>query len=421
MRPSLLASLSWLLLLQATAPQLRAIPGFARKHDVKCYNCHTIPPVLNKTGYLYKRFGYRLLPDYEPGTKPPRLADLDRNLPWRLTDSAAFFFNPNFSVRKEGAEGDSAASHTSFETEELELFFGGHLPQTNFAYFIEAEVATDKAELAQAVVAYAAGRVNSSFLVRAGKMMLQEGEGTRAAMGFSLFPTMPLQLAHTSPVNFTLDHKPVGIHGGYTWVSPWYRNVVSVSAKLTNGVDQEGEAVAADAPRNFKDFWFNADWWFGPDGGVTFLAYRGRKEQESLDGQETFTFRPDIRRYGVFGNYLFFDKLDVQGGYLRSEDDWKWALAGAMARATSDSFRGEVDYYFIPGLAVMGRFDRLNQQMPGGRRSHLRSWAAGAAKALTPTGNIIIRASYSDDKAADPVTLLQSRDRRFVLDLKIVW
>lgn len=421
MRASLCPLLRWLVVLLVSAPPVAAIPGFARKHDVKCYNCHTIPPVLNKTGYLYKRFAYRLLPDYEPGTRPPRLADLDRNLPWRLTDSAAFFFDPSFKVRKEGAEGQTTASRSSFETEELELFFGGHLPQTNFGYFIEAEIATEKAELAQAVVAYAAGRVNSSWLVRAGKMMLQEGEGTRAAMGFSLFPEMPLQLAYSSPVRFTLDHKPVGIHGGYTWASPWYRHIVAVSAKLTNGVSEEGEAVSADATRNFKDFWLNADWWFGPDGGVTFLAYRGKKEQENVDGLETFTFRPDIRRFGVLGNYLFRDKLDVQGGYLRGEDDWKWALAGATRRATFDSFRGEVDYYFIPGLAVMARYDRLNQQMPGGHRSHWRSWAAGAAKALTPTGNIIIRASYSDDRAADPISLLKSRDRRFVLDLKVIW
>ena len=402
-------------------PAARAIPGFARKHDVKCYNCHTIPPVLNKTGYLYKRYGYRLPPDYEPGTAPVKLSEIDRNFPWRFTDSAAFFFNPNFRVHRQSATGEPSTSNSSFETEELELFLAGRIPKTEFSYFVETEFKIEEAELVQAVVAYASGKVNSSYILRAGKMFLQEAEGTRAAMGFSLFPSGPLQFEHTSPVNFSLDHKPVGIQGGYTWTSPWYRNIVAVSAKLTNGVDEEGEAIAADSTKNFKDFWFNADWWFGPDGGVTFLAYHGKKDQEGEDGLEAFTFRPAIRRYGLFGNYLFFDKLDLIGGYVRSDDDWKWALAGAAGHARSNSFRGEVNYYFFPGLAVMARYDRLNQEIQGGHRSHIRSWAIGGAKSLTETGNIIIRGSYGDDRGADPLSLLKSRDRRFIVDLKVIW
>ena len=35
-----------------------AIPAFARKFGVKCYTCHTIPPALNKNGYMFKRLGY---------------------------------------------------------------------------------------------------------------------------------------------------------------------------------------------------------------------------------------------------------------------------------------------------------------------------------------------------------------------------
>lgn len=403
----------------AAAPEAQAIPGFARKHDVKCYNCHTIPPVLNKTGYLYKRFGYRLPPDYEPGTAPKKLSEVDRKFPWRLTDASAFLFEPNFSYTKAEAEGEPGESRSSFAAEELGLFFGGHVPETNFGYFVEAEVSTEKAELAQAVVAYATGKVNSSVLLRAGKMLLQEGEGTRGAVGFSLFPSMAPVLEHSSPVGFTLDHAPVGVHGGYTWASSWYRHIVTVSAKLTNGVNEEGEGIAADATRNFKDFWFNADWWFGPDGGVTFLAYRGEKDQEALDG--SFRFRPALRRYGVFGNYLFFDKLDLIGGYLKSEDDWRWSAAGALRRALSHGYRGELDYYFVPGLAVMGRWDRIDQEIEGGYRSHLRSWAVGAAKALTQTGNIVLRGSYQDDRGADPFDLVKRHDRRFMLDVKVAW
>src|ERR1035441_1738146 len=45
----------------------RAIPAFARKYGVKCYTCHTMPPALNKTGYLFKRLGYRRSPGWIDG------------------------------------------------------------------------------------------------------------------------------------------------------------------------------------------------------------------------------------------------------------------------------------------------------------------------------------------------------------------
>ena len=45
-----------------------AIPAFARKFGVKCYTCHTIPPALNKNGYMFKRLGYRMPPDEMDGS-----------------------------------------------------------------------------------------------------------------------------------------------------------------------------------------------------------------------------------------------------------------------------------------------------------------------------------------------------------------
>jgi mono/diheme cytochrome c family protein len=60
------------------APQpASAIPAFARKFGLKCYSCHTIPPALNKTGYTFKRLGYRMPPDEMDGSKPaPKVSEL---------------------------------------------------------------------------------------------------------------------------------------------------------------------------------------------------------------------------------------------------------------------------------------------------------------------------------------------------------
>ena len=190
---------------------------------------------------------------------------------------------------------------------------------------------------------YTAGRANSSFFVKAGQMHMQEGEGTRAAMFYNLFPEPAPLLTNTSPVNFSLDQHPVGVNVGYTWASNYFKQVFAVSAKVTNGLNADGSEILFNSTKNSKDYWFDADYWFGPDGGVTFMTYYGTKDQVQNQGaDDEFTFRPTIRRYGVFGNYLFFDKLDVLGGYLRSSDDWQDEAGGKTTRFTSNGYRAEV-------------------------------------------------------------------------------
>ena len=302
----------------------RAIPAFARKYGVKCYNCHTIPPALNKTGYMFKRLGYRLPPDEMDGSKPaPKIAELDKDIKFSITNSLAVITQGSFTVDK--TRNDTSASSSSFNLDEAALFAAGSLPDSNFSYFAQYELYQGgENTLEQAVVGYTGGRANSSFFGRAGELHLQEGEGTRAAMFYNLFPEPSLVLTNTDPLNFSLDQAPAGVNVGYTWASNYFKQVFAVSAKVTNGLNADGSEILFNSQKNSKDAWFDVDYWFGPDGGVTFMTYYGTKDQVQNQGTpDEFTFRPKIRRYGVFGNYLFFDKLDVLGGYLRSRDDWQ--------------------------------------------------------------------------------------------------
>jgi mono/diheme cytochrome c family protein len=41
-------------------PSAQAIPAFARKYNVDCTYCHTAWPQLNRTGYIFRRLGYRM-------------------------------------------------------------------------------------------------------------------------------------------------------------------------------------------------------------------------------------------------------------------------------------------------------------------------------------------------------------------------
>jgi mono/diheme cytochrome c family protein len=48
----------------------RAEPSFARKYHADCTLCHTVYPHLNRTGYLFRRLGYRLPSDVQRRLAP---------------------------------------------------------------------------------------------------------------------------------------------------------------------------------------------------------------------------------------------------------------------------------------------------------------------------------------------------------------
>ncbi len=402
----------------------RAIPAFARKYGVKCYTCHTLPPALNKTGYMFKRLGYRMPPDEMDGTKPaPKVATLGNDIKFAITNSLAVIAQGSFTQDKTTGDGVAPTSSSSFNLDEAALFIAGAVPDSGFSYFTQFQLYQGgSTNLEQAVMSYTAGRANSSYFIKAGEMHLQEGEGTRAAMFYNLFPDPSLVLENTSPVNFSLDQHPVGVNFGYTWASNYFKQVFAVSGKITNGLNADGSEILFNSTKNSKDYWFDADYWFGPDGGVTFMAYHGTKDQIQNQGApDEFTYRPNIRRYGVFGNYLFFDKLDVLGGYLRANDDWQTELGSPISHFISNGYRAEVDYYIQRGFAVMARYDRLGQTTGTGPLTHTSAWNIGTEKALTEIGNVVVRASYGHERDQDPVSGANFTDKLFRLDVRVMW
>jgi hypothetical protein len=407
------------------APQpARAIPAFARKFGVKCYTCHTIPPALNKTGYMFKRLGYRMPPDEMDGTKPaPKISVLDKDIKFNLVNTMAIITQGSFTVDKTAGSGATPASSSSFNLDEAALFSAGAVPDTGFSYITHFELYQGGSSgLEQAVMTYTGGRANSSYFFKAGEMHMQEGEGTRAAMFYNLFPDPSLLLENASPINFSLDQHPVGINAGYTWASNYFKQVFAISGKVTNGLNADGSEILFSSTKNSKDYWLDADYWFGPDGGVTFMAYRGTKDQvQNVGAPDQFTYRPTIRRYGAFGNYLFFDKLDILGGYLRDDDDWQDEPGNPPTHFISNGFRTEVDYYIQRGFAVMARYDRLKQTIANGPANYSEAWNVGSERAFTQLGNVVLRATYGLERDQDPTSGLVVSDKHFEIDLRLMW
>jgi hypothetical protein len=88
-----------------------AIPAFARKYGVKCYTCHTVPPALNKNGYMFKRLGYRMPPDEMDGSKPaPKIDRLDKDIKFRYHALVALILQASFTDDKTVADAGNTTS-----------------------------------------------------------------------------------------------------------------------------------------------------------------------------------------------------------------------------------------------------------------------------------------------------------------------
>ena len=441
--PALKVSLLVIGFLLLTPEPSHAIPAFARKYGVKCYTCHTIPPALNKNGYMFKRLGYRMPPDEMDGTKPaPKIADLDKNIKFSLTNAMAMILQGSMTAEKtvadpgnttssspvsscnSGTDGtQQSSSCSSFNLDEAALFVAGAMPNNGFSYFGHYELYQGgENDLEQGFGVYTGGRANSSYFIKAGEMHMQEGEGTRAAMFYNLFPDPAYTLTNVDPLNFSLDQHPVGVDVGYTWASNYFQRIFAVSAKVTNGLNADGSEIMDSSTKNAKDVWADADYWFGPDGGVTVMMYRGSKDQvQAADPNNPFTYRSTIWRSGAFGNYLFFDKLDLLGGYIRSQDDWEWTQGAPMSHYIANTYRGEVDYYLKTGTVIMARLDRGTSSINPQPLMHTRAWGFGTEHALTDLGNVVLRATYSQEHDGDPVALTGTTDKLFRVDIRYMW
>lgn len=396
--------------------QLTAVPQFSRRYDLKCSACHTIVPVLNEQGYLFKRLGYHLPPALSKEQPAPTISYLVQQEPqWSLSNNlSAAVTDFGYQAQRTTQEGQSPSASSGFQVDTWNSYAAGWIPDTNFFYMTEFDIVTNGAmslNLPNAYFGYSGGTAKSSWYVAGGREHLQMGNGTRAAQVYSLIPASPLLFESASPTNFMIDQSPVGIEAGYTLASNGYHNVFAATAKVTNGDNADGSENLGVSSKSGKDIWLDVDWWYAPESGVTFLSYYGNKDQIQNSGlTNQFTYRPTIRRQGVFANYMFDYKVDFLGGYLRSKDDWEYVSGVPGGFFQANDFFGEIDYYIRPGLALAGRYDFLNQTITNGVGNQpIRDWTAAVNKNLTRSGNIVGRIGYSYMDGRDPITALRSK------------
>jgi hypothetical protein len=69
----------------------------------------------------------------------------------------------------------------------------------------------------------------------------------------------------------------------------------------------------------------------------------------------------------------------------------------------------------------MARLDRGTATIDPQPTMHTRAWGIGAEHALTDLGNVVVRATYNQEHDGDPVALVGSTDKKFMLDFRFMW
>ena len=269
-----------------------AIPAFARCYKLRCFACHTIPPVLKKDGYMFKRLGFHLPPALQKGDVAPHLSDLIQQEPmWTLGNNAAFAVADfDFAAQRNTQDGATPTSTSSFQVGTWNAYLSGWVPDTNFFYYSQINLIAGgdtNPSVAVGYFGYVGGTAGNSWYVQGGDMHVMGANGTTAANTESLLPAAPLMWEYTDPDNFVLDQHMVGLRAGYTWALPGYKQVLGASLSVSNGDHADGSTITGPDARNAKDLYVDLDWWYAPESGVSFLSYYGKRTRSKTAGPPT--------------------------------------------------------------------------------------------------------------------------------------
>jgi hypothetical protein len=402
----------------------KAMPMYSRRYNIKCSACHTIQPQLNEMGWMFKRLGYHLPPALTKGQKAPSISDQEKKeRQWNFADNFSIAVADfSFQATRTTQEGTTPQSSSAFQLNTWNNYAGGWLPDTNFFYLAEFDIITNgnvNPTLTNAYFGYSGGNAKSSWYLAGGREHLEIGEGTRAAEVYSLLLSSPLLFENSGPTTFVLDQSPVGIDAGYTLASDSYRNVLAATVKVTNGDNADGSEILTLSDKNSKDVWIDADWWFAPESGITFLDYYGSKDQIQNSGADNqFTYRPKLRRQGLFANYMIANKVDVLAGYMLVKDDWQVVQGVANGYYRSNGYFGEFDYYPTPLTSLSGRYDDLDQRVTSGLGGHtMHQLNAAVNRSLIRSGAVTGRLGYSYLTGRDPIAAVKSTSRLLQTDI----
>ncbi len=311
----LISSASWLL-----PGQARAVPAYARRYDTKCETCHSpIPPRLNNTGEVFRRWGFRL-PD----------ADENGKLTMKVVPAhgigEAASISAEFSARQDQYVSPGE-SKSSLEMGEVAVVAGSSIGDhlSTQAIFVPRN-GEGGVELENAQLQYNRGVPSHQFSLRAGLiepfLWMKGTHGALTPTGTLAFSESPLIPAGDFP-GFALGLNQVEMEAGYTYTR--LRNgkmwTTMLSAAVLNGVDETGD-IASRNTTDGMDIFLQAVQLFGARNSFGGFYYKGRTVIDPFSLlAPPGPFRDHFTRYGVMGNYALFDRVDLLAALADGKDD----------------------------------------------------------------------------------------------------
>lgn len=305
--------------LAAFAPRTYATPAYARRYDTKCETCHSpIPPRLNNTGMLFRRFGFRL-PDADESGK------LTVNMVPAHSISDAASLVAQFDARHDQVVAPGESKNT-MEMGEVTIVAGTSVGEHLSAQAVFLPRTSDGGvELEGTEMQGNFGKPGGQWSVRAG--LLEPNLWMKGTHG-TITLEMPLVFGETSSVpvgnfaGFGLGHNQAGVEGGYTLTRLHNGKVCAtmLSAAVLNGVDEAGAAARRNTTDG-ADVYFQAMQLFGARNTAGAFYYKGRTLIDPLGLLfPPGPFKEHFSRYGVMGNYVFLNRLDVLAAFADGKD-----------------------------------------------------------------------------------------------------
>jgi hypothetical protein len=333
-----MTGLLWVLQALAPAPA-EAIPAWARKYNADCSLCHyPSVPRLNAIGQRFRRAGYRM-PD-EIG-KAQEITQVGNFLAVRGRGRYEF-------VGKKLGDNSS-----EFQWHDSTFFYAGALTKNISAFTeLEWEASDDIGLVAQ--IQGMIGKPENFGTIRIGQFHTFSRVGLGGfdrPTGISTPAIFSMALTRDG-VSFTIGADQRGIE--LTHVLGDSRLI----AQVTNGIDESGSGTEGEND-TAKDFMVAYERLLDEQASsVTLYGYFGTWHGDPTVVPPITGPKTSFRRYGLTANKIFANGFEVQGGYIRSEDDGSATLG---LNLNGHAAYLELQQYLASlNLTVLGRFDYVD-------------------------------------------------------------
>lgn len=344
--PAMLA----IVVVTAVAQRAEAMPMFARKLNMQCAQCHTMPPRLTPLGYKFLRSGYRLEGTTEEAPSPTN----------------ALFFNTEVTASNTHFPGNSGADTRGFDSSGSEIQLVTPVGENLAAKFAYEFPGDGPAEIDEAWVQYNHKAEGPIMTLKAGQLPVMSGFELGGARSITL--TDPLMFGSEGPFdpesvgNFSLAGLERGLELGVT------QGPLTGKLSWLNGVDASGSGTVPLGGKRGNDVALQGEYLLGENGThIGAIVYSGRTPLTGYDNK--------FNRAAVFGTYAYPLKagekagemtLELSGAYLWGKDqiaaETPSVLSGASTPTMDAKSKGgliELSLYQPGKTGFTLRFDTL--------------------------------------------------------------